>query len=158
MGAGRDDLRVAVALKHDAGGGVTAARAFAQLRRASPAAMYAAVLSVGGSADVTDAVLAVDGHALERQELVPLVILGPAAAGCAALGALILAQHPRNLLGLSFVIGGFCTALSVLVTAIVDVPHSRDDGLLRWAAWIDNWIFVGLVVLVTWPLLLFPDG
>ncbi len=119
--------------------------------------MYAAVLSVG-LVVATDAVLAVDGHALERQELVPLVILGPAAAGCAALGALILAQHPWNLLGLSFVIGGFCTALWALVTAIVDVPHSRDDGLLRWAAWIDNWIFVGLVVLVTWPLLLFPDG
>jgi hypothetical protein len=32
------------------------------------------------------------------------------------------------------------------------------EPLLRWAAWLDNWTFVGLLALVVWPLLLFPTG
>src|SRR5919106_1537519 len=76
----------------------------------------------------------------------------------AALGALILAGRPRHRLGLALLIGGTVSAVWLLVTAWADVPAGSERPLVQWAAWLDNWIFVGLIVLVTWPLLLFPDG
>ena len=77
---------------------------------------------------------------------------------CAALGALILAGRPRHRLGLALLVGGAASAVWLFVTAWAAVPAGSDRPLVQWAAWLDNWIFVGLIVLVTWPLLLFPDG
>jgi hypothetical protein len=104
-------------------------------------------------------VLALDGDSeLARYQLVALIGLGLAVATCAALGALIVAQESGHRLGLVFLVGGLGASCWLLATAWLGVPRSSGRPLLQWAAWLDNWIFVGLIVLVTWPLLLFPDG
>jgi len=152
-----DDSRMAVALERGAGG-LTAAGALARLRRASPLAVHSAVAALT-LVVASDVVLALDGESgLARYKLVALVGLGFAAAMCAALGALIVAQEAGNRLGLAFLVGGAGTACWLLATAWVDVPSSSGRPLLQWASWLDNWIFVGLLVLVIWPLLLFPTG
>ena len=72
---------------------------------------------------------------------------------------MIVAQAVRNRLGLAFLVGGAGAACWLLTTAWGEVPpRSSGRPLLQWAAWLDNWVFVGLIVLVTWPLLLFPTG
>jgi two-component system NarL family sensor kinase len=153
-----DDCDMAVAVEQSAAGGLTAAGALGRLRRASPAAVFAAVAALA-IVVASDVLLAFDRESgLARYKLVALVGLGFAAATCAALGALIVAQRARNRLGLAFLAGGVGVACWLLATAWVDVPRSSSRPLLQWAAWVDNWIFVGLIVLVTWPLLLFPNG
>ncbi len=140
-----------------AGGELTAVRALGRLRRAAPVAVntaMAAIALVGAGIAV-----AFDGGTdLEPYEPLALVGLGLAIATCAALGALILAGRPRHRLGLALLVGGAVSAVWLLATAWSDVPAGSDRPLVQWAAWLDNWIFVGLIVLVTWPLLLFPDG
>ena len=145
-------------LERGAGGGLTAAGALARLRRASPVAVHTAVATLALAA-ASDVVLALDADSgLARYKLVALVGLGFAAASCAALGALIIAQTTGNRLGHAFLIGGFGSSCWLLATAWVDAPRSSTRPLLQWAAWLDNWTFVGLIVLVTWPLVLFPTG
>lgn len=153
-----DDSPMALARERSATGGLTAAGALVRLRRASPAAVHSAVAAFA-LVVASDVVLAVDGDSgLARYKLVALVGLGFAAALCAALGALIVAQAATNRLGLAFLVGGVGAACWLLATAWGDVPRSSGRPLLQWAAWLDNWVFVGLIVLVTWPLLLFPTG
>jgi two-component system NarL family sensor kinase len=153
-----DNRPMAVTLEGSAGGGLTAAGALARLRRASPVAVHTAVATLALAA-ASDVVLALDAEGgLARYKLVALVGLGFAAATCAALGALIIAQTTGNRLGLAFLAGGSGAACWLLATAWVDAPRSSGRPLLQWAAWLDNWTFVGLLVLVTWPLLLFPTG
>src|SRR5215211_2415935 len=140
-----------------AGGELTAARALGRLRRAAPGAVntaMAAIALIGAGIGVAFN----GGTDVERHELLALVGLGLAISMCAALGALILAGRPRHRLGLALLIGGAVSAVWLLVTAWADVPAGSERPLVAWAAWLDNWIFVGLIVLVTWPLLLFPDG
>lgn len=149
---------MAVALERSAGGALTTAGALARLRQASPAAVYSALAALALVA-ASDVLLALDrGRALEQYELVALVGLGFAAAACAALGALIVAQDAGNRLGLAFLGGGTGAACWLFATAWLEVPGSSGRPLLQWAAWLDNWAFVGLIVLVTWPPLLFPTG
>ena len=140
-----------------AGGELTAARALGRLRRAAPGAVntaMAAIALVGAGI-----VVAFNGGTdAQPHELLALVGLGLAISTCAALGALIVAGRPRHRLGLALLIGGAVSAVWLFVTAWADVPAGSDRPLVQWAAWLDNWIFVGLIVLVTWPLLLFPDG
>jgi two-component system NarL family sensor kinase len=128
-----------------------------RLRRAAPGAVHTAIAAVAlvaaGVAAAFDG-----GTALEPYELLALIGLGLAIGTCAALGALILAGRPRHRLGVALLVGGSISAIWLLVTAWASVPASSERPLVRWAAWLDNWIFVGLIVLVTWPLLLFPDG
>src|SRR3954452_23016859 len=153
-----DTSRMAVVAEGSAGGGLTAAGALARLRRASPVAVHAAIAALALAA-ASDVVLTLDAqNGLARYELVALVGLGFAAPTCAALGALIIAQTKGNRLGHAFLVGGVGASCWLLATAWVDVPHSSGRPLLQWAAWLDNWTFVGLIVLVTWPLLLFPTG
>jgi signal transduction histidine kinase len=157
-GGTMDDGSMAVGLERGAGGGLTVAGALGRLRRASPAAVHTAVAGLGLVA-VSDVLLAFDRDSgLARYKLVALLGLGFAAATCAALGALIVAQAARNRLGVAFLAGGVGASCWLLATAWVDVPPSSNRPLLQWAAWADNWVFVGLIVLVTWPLLLFPNG
>jgi two-component system NarL family sensor kinase len=140
-----------------AGGELTAVRALGRLRRAAPGAVNTAMAA--GVLIGAGIVVAFDGGTdVEAYELLALVGLGLATAMCAALGALILAGRPRHRLGLALLIGGAVSSVWLLVTAWADVPAGSDRPLVQWAAWLDNWIFVGLIVLVTWPLLLFPDG
>jgi hypothetical protein len=140
-----------------AGGELTAARALGRLRRAAPGAVntaLAAIALVGAGI-----VVAFNGGTdAQPHELLALVGLGLAISTCAALGALIVAGRPRHRLGLALLIGGAVSAVWLFVTAWADVPAGSDRPLVQWAAWLDNWIFVGLIVLVTWPMLLFPDG
>jgi signal transduction histidine kinase len=84
--------------------------------------------------------------------------LGLACATCAALGALIVASIPGQRLGLALLIGGLLGALWMLATPLAEGYPDRNGPVEQWAAWVENWAFVGLLVLVTWPLLLFPDG
>jgi two-component system, NarL family, sensor kinase len=153
-----DNPSMAFTLERNAGGGLTAAGALARLRRASPVAVHTAVATLALAA-ASDVVLALDADSgLARYKLVALVGLGFAAASCAALGALIIAQTKGNHLGHAFLAGGVGASCWLLATAWVDAPRSSGRPLLQWAAWLDNWTFVGLIVLVTWPLLLFPTG
>jgi len=156
-GVAVDDSLVAVVVEQDSGGGLSAARALARLRDASPFAVYVAAASVAVVV-AGYVVLAVDGRDLAREDIILLVVLGAAGASCAALGALILAQQDGNRLGLAFLVGGFGTAVWSLATAVADASNSGGSDLVRWVAWLDNWVFVGLIVLVTWPLLLYPTG
>jgi signal transduction histidine kinase len=140
-----------------AGGELTAVRALGRLRRAAPSAVNSAMAAVALVG--VGIVVAFDGGTdMESYERLALVGLGLAIATCAALGALILAGRPRHRLGLALLVGGALSAVWLLVTAWSDVPAGSDRPLVQWAAWLDNWIFVGLIVLVTWPLLLFPEG
>ena len=107
---------------------------------------------------MSDVVLALGENDLARYQVFALVGLGLAAATCAALGGLILAQQSGHGLGLAFLVGGIGASCWLFATAWVEVPPTSGRPLLQWAAWLDNWVFVGLIVLVTWPLLLFPDG
>src|SRR5215218_9149721 len=137
-----------------AGGELTATRALGRLRRAAPAAVntaMAAVAVVGAGI-----VVAFDGGTdVEPHELLALIGLGLAISMCAALGALIVAGRPRHRLGLALLIGAAVSAVWLLVTAWADVAAGSDRPMVAWAAWVGNGIFI---VLVTWPLLLFPDG
>jgi signal transduction histidine kinase len=140
-----------------AGVELTAFGALARLRRASPGAVNAAIgtVAVAGAG----VVVAFDGGTtLAGYDLIAQVGLALGVAACAAVGALILAGRPRHRLGLALLVGGASAAIWLLATAWAAVPPSSDRPLVDWAAWLDNWVFVGLIVLVTWPLLLFPDG
>lgn len=148
---------MAIALQPSPGGGLTAASALQRLGRASPTAIFGAIAAVFLVA-ASDVVLALGENDLAHYQVVALVGLGVAAATCAALGGLILAQEGGHRLGLAFLVGGVGASCWLFATAWIEVPPTSDRPLLQWAAWLDNWIFVGLIVLVTWPLLLFPDG
>jgi two-component system NarL family sensor kinase len=148
---------MAVAVEHGPGG-LTVARAVADLRRASPGTVHTASVALALVA-AADVVLALDiGRGTAAYKLVALLGLGFAAAACSALGALILAEERGHKLGLAFLLGGTGAAVWLFATAWVDVPVSSGRPLLQWAAWLDNWTFVGLLTLVIWPLLLFPTG
>ncbi|MEO8690588.1 MAG: sensor histidine kinase [Solirubrobacteraceae bacterium] len=132
-------------------------QALARLRREAPAAVSTAIAA---------ALLVAAGIAVELEgsvatapwERLGEVALGLACATCAALGALIVASIPRQRLGLALLLGGFLGALWMLATPLAEGYPDRHGALQQWAAWVENWAFVGLLVLVTWPLLLFPDG
>jgi signal transduction histidine kinase len=85
--------------------------------------------------------------------------LGAAVALCAALGALIVAGRPGHGFGRAMLVGGGIGALWIIGMAWADgVPAGSHRPLLDWAGWLENWAFIGMLILVTWPLLLFPDG
>ena len=132
-------------------------QALARLRREAPAAVNTAIAA---------ALVVAAGIAVELEGSVATapwarlgeVALGLACATCAALGALILAGFPGHRLGLALLTGGFVGSLWMLATPLAEGYPDRHGALQQWAAWVENWAFVGLVILVTWPLLLFPDG
>ena len=135
------------------GGELTPAQALGRLRRRAPIPVNVAAVAV---ALVVAGVVIALAYADEVRpyEAIATVGLGLAIATCAALGALIVAGRPSHGLGLALLSGGVLGAVWVLAMAL-----ERADGAVgHWAAWLENWAFVGLVVLVTWPLLLFPDG
>jgi signal transduction histidine kinase len=140
-----------------AAGSMSDLQALARLRHGAPAAVNTAIAA---------ALLVAAGVAVELEGSVATapwarlgeVGLGLACATCAALGALIVASIPRQRLGLALLVGGFLGALWMLATPLAEGYPHRSGALEQWAAWVENWAFVGLIVLVTWPLLLFPDG
>jgi signal transduction histidine kinase len=152
-----DDPSMTVALYPSPGGGLTAAGALRRLGRRSPGAIFGAVAGIVLVA-ASDVVLALGDNDLAHYQVGALVGLGLASATCAALGALILAQESRHRLGFAFLLGGVGASCWLFATAWIEVPPTSGRPLLQWVAWLDNWVFVGLLVLVTWPLLLFPDG
>ena len=129
--------------------------ALARLRRAAPLPVAVAavvVLVVGGGITV-----ALISDTDRPYQVLAMVGLGLATANCAALGALVVASRPGHRLGLALLLGGVLGAVWMFATT-----WDGDPGTTRplndWAAWLENWSFVGLIALVTWPLLLFPDG
>ena len=139
-----------------ASGELTAAQALGRLRREAPAAVHTAAGAVALTA-VAIVVAFAAGEEIGAYELLALLGLGLAIATCAALGALVLAARPGHRLGLALLVGGALGSLWTLATVTVEAADTG-ERLGQWAAWLDNWTFVGLLVLVTWPLLLFPDG
>ena len=147
------------AAAHRAGraGSMSDLQALLRLARAAPAAVGAAVaaalLVAAGIVVVLEG-----GVSQSPSERVFQVALGLACATCAALGALIVAGIPRQRVGVALVMGGFLGALWALATPLAEGYPDRSGAVQQWAAWVENWAFIGLIVLVTWPLLLFPDG
>lgn len=131
--------------------------ALARLRRAAPgavcAALAAAVLVLAGIAVELEG-----GVATAPAERLSFVALGLSCLTCAALGALILAALPRHPLGIALLTGGVLGSLWALATPLTEGYPDRSGAVQQWGGWVGNWSFIGLVVLVTWPLLLFPDG
>jgi signal transduction histidine kinase len=140
-----------------AAGSMSDLQALARLRRAAPAAVNTAIAAamLVAAGVVVELEGSVAGAPWER---LGEVGLGLACATCAALGALIVASIPRQRLGLALLVGGFLGALWMLATPLAEGYPDHSGPLEQWAAWVENWAFVGLIVLVTWPLLLFPDG
>ena len=134
---------------------LTPAQALDRLRRRDPAAAWTAAGAVALTAAAI--VVALGSDEAEPDELLALVALGLAIATCAALGALVVAAQPGQRLGLALLGGGALGSVWTLATATVEATDTAQP-LGQWAAWLDNWTFTGLLVLVTWPLLLFPDG
>ena len=146
-----------VAAQRARAGSVSDLRALARLRRAAPVAVNLAIAAV--LLVTAGVVVELEGSVASAPwERLGEVGLGLACATCAALGALIVASIPRQRLGLALLIGGFLGALWMLATPLAEGYPDHRGPLEQWAAWVENWAFVGLVVLVTWPLLLFPDG
>ena len=139
-----------------ASGELTAAQALGRLRREAPAAVHTAACAVALTAVATIVAFGA-GDEVGPYELLALMGLGLAVVTCATLGALVLAARPGHRLGLALLGGGALGSLWTLATVTVEAVDPGDP-LGQWAAWLDNWTFVGLLVLVTWPLLLFPDG
>ena len=139
------------------GGSITDLQALARLRRQAPVAVHAAiaaVLLVGVGTVVTFQA----SSAMEPWERLAFLGLGLAGGTCAALGALILASVPRHGVGLALLVGGALCALWMVASAWAEGAAPPYDSGREWAVWVENWAFVGLIVLMTWPLLLFPDG
>jgi len=119
--------------------------------RATTAAALAMTLSTGS---VVASAIAADGVA---EPLGALVFAGSFVL-CTALGALLVAGAPRHGLGVALLAGGLLGALWALALPLAEDLPGLPAVVIHWAAWVENWAFVGLVILVTWPLLLFPDG
>jgi hypothetical protein len=147
----------AAAHRAGAAGSMSDLQALARLGREAPAAVGAALAA---------AVLVAAGIVVELEGAVTIpafdrlseVALGLSCATCAALGALIVAAIPRQRLGIVLVTGGVLGALWALATPLAEGYPDRSGAVQQWAGWVENWAFIGLIVLVTWPLLLFPDG
>src|SRR4051794_35008156 len=132
-------------------------QALIRLSRAAPVAVGAAVAAalLVGAGIVVELEGSVSISAADR---LFEIALGLACGACAALGALIVAAIPRQRVGIALVTGGTLGALGAAATPLAEGYPDRTGGLQQWAGWVENWSFFGLIVLVTWPLLLFPDG
>lgn len=78
-------------------------------------------------------------------------------------GALVASRHPRNPIGWMFCAIGFFSALNMLSAgyALYSELARNSDSLpgAMFARWLTFWIWIPNVLLpVTFPLLLFPDG
>jgi hypothetical protein len=87
------------------------------------------------------------------------VLFGLAFVGYAAVGALIVARHPRNAVGWLFCAVGVAVPASSLVYAYATYGVAT-DGLPadELAAWVFAWSGDSLLILVVLLLLLFPTG
>jgi signal transduction histidine kinase len=124
---------------------------WARAPRAVAAAGLAAAMGTG-------AVIAASIGADSVGEPLAAIVLAGGCALCAALGSLIVASVPRHGLGVALLAGGLIAALWSLAVPLAEDLPDLPEGVVRWAAWTENWAFTGLMMLVTWPLLLFPDG
>ena len=145
----------AAADRAGAAGSMSELQALARLGRAAPlavgAAVAAALLAGAGIAAALEASVS-----LSSVDRLFEIALGLACATCAALGALIVAAIPRQRVGIALVTGGTLGALWAVAAPLAEGYPA--GSAQQWAAWVENWSFFGLIVLVTWPLLLFPDG
>jgi hypothetical protein len=150
-------LMAAAIQRTGAAGSLSDLQALARLGRAAPVAVCTALAAalIGAAGIVVELEGAV---AITPFERLSQVALGLSCVTCAALGALIVAAISRQRLGIALVTGGFVGALWALATPLAEGYPDRAGALQQWAGWVENWAFVGLIVLVTWPLLLFPDG
>ncbi len=132
--------------------------ALSRLGAAGPLPVLAACAAVALVASAV-AVAPLGDAGRDPGDILVLVGLGLAVAVCAALGGLVLASRPGHGVGRALLGGGCLASLWIVGMAWADgVPPDGGRPLLTWAGWLENWAFVGMLVLVTWPLLLFPDG
>ncbi|MBZ0280412.1 MAG: GAF domain-containing sensor histidine kinase [Anaerolineae bacterium] len=78
-------------------------------------------------------------------------------------GALVASRHPRNPIGWMFCATGFLSAFNMLSSgyALYSELALKSDSLpgVMFARWLTFWIWIPNILLpVTFPLLLFPDG
>ena len=78
-------------------------------------------------------------------------------------GALVASRHPRNPIGWMFCATGFLSAFNMLSSGYASYSELAltNDSLpgAMFARWLTLWIWIPNVLLpVTFPLLLFPDG
>jgi hypothetical protein len=71
-------------------------------------------------------------------------------------GALIVARRPSNQVGRLLLATGLAVGTSALVQAYAKAGLGRPGALL--AAWVSNWLWVSLGLLVVSLLLVYPDG
>lgn len=72
----------------------------------------------------------------------------------AGVGALVAVRARHNVIGWLLLGIGWCTSVTLagIVVVALELPASR------WAEWVSSWVSVMAFVLVTYVLLLFPDG
>ena len=132
-------------------------QALSRLGRAAPVAVGAALaaallVTAGIVVELEGSVASSPGDRLFE------IAIGLACGTCAALGALIVAAIPGQRVGIALVTGGTLGALWALAMPLAEGYPHHAGALQQWAGWVENWSVFGLIVLVTWPLLLFPDG
>lgn len=79
------------------------------------------------------------------------------------IGSLVASRHPRNPIGWMFLATGFLSALNMLSAGYAlysELAHINDPlPGATFARWLTFWIWIPNIILpVTFPLLLFPDG
>ncbi len=90
---------------------------------------------------------------LSHQTLTPFITVA-----FAVIGALVASHRPRNPIGWIFTTNGLLNALGALAAA-ENVFGSPSSPVHPWAAWLDNWLWIPVLILpVFFVPLIFPDG
>ena len=118
------------------------------------------LVAVGVAFAATGVLIMVLGDTEAGSDVLPFI--GGAAVFVAAsvVGGLVATRQPRNPIGwlfcgFSFLNGIFAFAIGYTEEALAD---GGPTGAGRYVAWLANWSYVWLFVLVIFVLLLFPDG
>jgi hypothetical protein len=78
------------------------------------------------------------------------------------IGVLITTRRPQNLIGWIMLVAGFALVATLLTSSYVDLSLAQPQGRLpatHWVAWVTSWLgILGFAPVVTFHLLLFPDG
>jgi len=121
----------------------------------------AAVSCVAAVAALVLALLSGNGRPASEGPISDILLAGAGAAILATIGALVAARHPRNPIGWISCVVPLSMALVLLtdeyaIYAVLADPGSLPGG--RIVAWLGEWIWVPSTLVVTFVLLLFPDG
>jgi len=95
-------------------------------------------------------------------ETVAAVLLTTLVLSFSTVGALIATRRPHNPIGWIMLAAGISVGATLLASAYVDLSLALPQESLpatQWVAWVTSWLpLVGFAPMVTFLLLLFPDG